>query len=402
LCKLAVIGLFVLVLFLTSPTVVAKAEEAVIYTITDTYELTNTGTNSATKVWAKIYLYDNQSGWANQEIISEKIEVDGVQIYPDIVDTDDNRWVEITIEEGLSPDETKTIKVTQVLVVRPTRIEIDPGAVGTAIPPEVKNYTRAVDGLFESDADEILEFASGIVENETNPYYKVRRILDNVIKYLRYEIQDSEHGALWAYYSRVADCTEYSNLLIALARAAGIPAKAVVGMARIPLYAGGQSGTGPGSFGHEWVIVYLPNYGWVPLDAVWPLNKGSFAEIDYFHIVGAITSGEGILRDGRIRWPGPGTISRNWEYVVGAPTTIEGSISTTITPEVLVEPELDASQQIRGDGTLTLTLTVKNTGRQPISNVTASISVDQRYFEIITPPQDIDSLSGEDQEVLTL
>ena len=55
-------------------------------------------------------------------------------------------------------------------------------------------------------------------------------------------------------------CTEYTYLFIALCRANGLPAR----------YVGGTVQRGPGtsvdtSF-HRWAEVYLPPYGWVPVD----------------------------------------------------------------------------------------------------------------------------------------
>ncbi|MFQ6130259.1 MAG: transglutaminase domain-containing protein [Candidatus Hadarchaeaceae archaeon] len=322
--------------------------------------------------------------------------VDGTQDYPIIIETTDNRWSEIMIG-NLAPGETKRTTVMQTLRVRSVQFSINPNAVGTTFPSEVEEFMLPVSGLFESDTSVIQEFANRIIENETNPYLKAKRIFENVVDYLTYEQQTVEHGALWAYNSRKGDCTEHSNLFIALARAAGIPAKAVVGKGFLPLYSIGLGSVDLKGLGHEWAIIYLPNIGWVPLDAVWPSEQGSFGKTDYLHIVDATTGGEGIVTDGSISWPGPGSYS--WKWSQTRPTRVVGSWSGTITSEILVEPELQDFKIV--GNTLTLTLAVKNTGQQTIDNASASISVDPTYFEILTPAQGVGSLTSGSRRVLS-
>lgn len=393
--KLLVFVCISFALLLAQPTVAAQAEESAIYSTTINYDLTNTGSNPASNVRVKIYLFDNHSGWADQEIVGETIMVEGTQDYPTITETTDNRWTEITIG-NLTPGETKRITVMQTLKVGSIQFSINPNAVGTTFPSEVEEFMLPVSGLFESDINTIQEFANKIIENETNPYLKAKRIFENVVNHLTYERQTVEHGALWAYNSREGDCTEHSNLFIALVRAAGIPAKAVVGKGFLQLYSIGLGSVDIKGLGHEWAIIYLPNIGWVPLDAVWPLEQGAFGKTDYLHIVDATTGGEGIVTDGSISWPGPGSYS--WKWSQTTPTRVGGSWSGTITPEILVEPEL---QYLGIEGnTLTLTLTVKNNGQQPISNASVSISADPTYFEILTPAQGIGSLTSGSRRVL--
>lgn len=383
------------VTLLAQPTVAAQAEESAIYSTTVNYDLTNTESNLASNVRVKIYLFDNHSEWADQEIISETILVGGTQEYPTITGTTDNRWTEITIG-NLAPGETKRITVTQTLRVGSVQFNIDPNAVGTTFPSEVEEFMLPVSGLFESDTSVIQEFANKIIENETNHYLKAKLIFENVIDYLTYERQTVEHSAMWAYNSRKGDCTGHSNLFIALARAAGIPAKAVVGRGFLPLYSIGLGSVDIKSLGHEWVIIYLPNIGWVPLDTVWPSGQGSFGKIDYLHIVDATTGGGGVVTDGSISWPGPGSYS--WKWSETAPARVVGSWSGTITPQILVEPELQ-DFRIEGD-ILTLTLTVKNFGQQTIDNASASISADPTYFEILTPAQGVGSITSGSRRVL--
>jgi hypothetical protein len=367
----------------------SATEEAVIYTILMQYKLANIGENLASDVTVETYLFDDLKGWANQEILNEQVKIDGNPIFPPVTRTPDYRTSKISVGD-LLPGETKTITITQTVKVRSVYFDVKPEDVGTAFPPEVEKYTLPIKDLFESDSNEIKEFAKEIVGKETNPYIKAKLILEKVMEYLTWEWQIEEHSALWAYRSRKGDCTEHANLLIALMRAAGIPAKAVVGYGFIPLYTGRASMVEGGldlePLGHAWAIIYLPNIGWVPVDAVWPEKIGSFAEADYRHIVGAVTGGEGVVQDGSIIWPGPGSFSLSWY----GPTTLEGSFSGAIIPEVFIEPELKMLSQT--DGGLSLALTIRNIGRQSVSNLNASIVIDPTYFEIIPAFHHINNL----------
>jgi hypothetical protein len=398
--KLAIIGISLFVLLLTQPMVGAQAEEAAIYTITMNYNVQNTGANQAFNVRMIIYLFDNVSGWAEQRVLSERI--DGAILLSAIESTEDNRWVRISLGD-LQPGESKTATVTQTLKINAVDLLIDPDAVGDTFPQELlDNFTPPISGLFESDHPALKALAHRLTENTANPYHKARQIFEFVVDNLEYKRQPKEHGALWGYQRGEGDCTEFSNLFIALLRAVNIPAKAVSGFGYRPSYAEGAVDLK--ELGHAFVMFYLPyppNVIRVPADLVWPLNIGSFGELSYNHIVGATTGGECIVKDGVIRWPGPGAFKEpRYTVHAGRETTVKFSwASGTIAPEILIDPKLRASPQIE-DGTLTLTLTTTNLGRQSVSNASASISADPTYFEIITPAQEIGVLTSGDQHVL--
>ncbi|MFN4132909.1 MAG: transglutaminase-like domain-containing protein, partial [Candidatus Hadarchaeales archaeon] len=267
--KICAAAVFILLLV---PGVVAGAEEAAIYTVAINYDIQNTSSNRATDFEAQIYLYDNISGWANQEVLAEEILVEGVAVTPQIFKEEDNRWARLQLGE-LGANQSKRITVTQTLKIKAVDFQVNPSSVGTYIPPELAIYTTPVPGLWESDDQRISAKAAALVENTTSVYYQAQNIFRFVIDYLKYQRLGEEHGALYGYLAKVGDCTEYSNLFVALARAAGIPAKVVAGNGYISLYRVG----GPADFsatGHAWAIFYLPNYGWVPVDGVWPTGSG--------------------------------------------------------------------------------------------------------------------------------
>ena len=71
---------------------------------------------------------------------------------------------------------------------------------------------------------------------------------------VRYEAGAVLPSALAVFEGRRGDCTEHTTLFVALARAAGLPARPVAGL----LFAGGRL------YYHDWAEVYLN--GWVAVD----------------------------------------------------------------------------------------------------------------------------------------
>jgi transglutaminase-like putative cysteine protease len=72
-----------------------------------------------------------------------------------------------------------------------------------------------------------------------------------------------------------ADCTEYADLMIALSRASGIPARYFEG-----LYYAEQQADPQARTEHAWLEVYLPGSGWVAMDPT--LGRSPKSRDEYF------------------------------------------------------------------------------------------------------------------------
>ncbi len=108
----------------------------------------------------------------------------------------------------------------------------------------------------EKDHREIRRAADGI-EGETESDI-VKGIYDYVLDNMEYSVLGrKDWGAVKALELGKGDCTEYSDLFVALCRAKNIPARVVSGY---------TVGFGLSSTGHNWAEVYLNDYGWVPFD----------------------------------------------------------------------------------------------------------------------------------------
>ncbi len=377
----------VLFALLIQPLVSAEeSTNSVVYTVQSTYQVSNASSTTATDVLATIYIFDNRSGWASQQVLSENIQLSDpfTDNYEIVSPGEDNRLLRVSLHT-ISGGATKTITVSQVIKVDYVDLQVSPSTVQGDIPPDLLQlYTQPVAHLWESDNPTLANKALELTQNQTNLYNKAEAIYNFVKGYLTYQEQTAEHSALWAYNSRIGDCTEFTNLFIALCRAAGIPAKFVSGY----LYDTTKGGNLL-AMGHAFAFIYLPNADWVPVEVTGEGTK--FCELNNDHLV-LLTNDGGDLVDGA-QVKIPGDLIEYYGGPVGAPQQ-----SATITREVAVEAEPDAVGNIE-DGKWRWTVTVTNSGTQAVQNLSVELQVDETYFE--TPAaQNITSLaSGTNQPV---
>lgn len=93
----------------------------------------------------------------------------------------------------------------------------------------------------------------------------VKRIHNFVAGHLEYIYSKKSKGALRALETGKGDCSEFTDLFVALARAKKIPARCVTG------YAISWRDTPK----HTWPEVFLKDYGWVPFDPTHNQHAGS-------------------------------------------------------------------------------------------------------------------------------
>lgn len=97
------------------------------------------------------------------------------------------------------------------------------------------------------------------------PAARARAIYDWVVDNVEYKKIGTGWGngdTFWACTERYGNCTDFHSLLISLARSEGIPARFEMGFP-LPL----DRGSGQVGGYHCWVEIFLPESGWIPLDA---------------------------------------------------------------------------------------------------------------------------------------
>jgi len=138
----------------------------------------------------------------------------------------------------------------------------------------------------QSTSSTIKNLAASIISGKTTTYAKAQAIFNWVRDNVSYSFYyNTQKGALGTYSSRSGNCCDMAHLVVALARAAGIPAR----------YQHGTCTFSSGTYGHVWAQLYV-NGKWYYADAVstrntfgtinnWNLNTytlhGTYAELPF-------------------------------------------------------------------------------------------------------------------------
>lgn len=137
------------------------------------------------------------------------------------------------------------------------------GSLGD-IPRDIRQKYLADGVRYRTSSPYIKETVKKIVGDEKNPYWIMRKIYDFVIDRLEYEMTGGWDVPEVVLTRGKGSCSEYTFSFVALCRAAGLPARY-----QGSIVVRGDDASIDEAF-HRWAQVYLPNYGWVPVDA----NRG--------------------------------------------------------------------------------------------------------------------------------
>jgi transglutaminase-like putative cysteine protease len=185
-----------------------------------------------------------------QRILSTKYSIEPSRVF----NKNGNRYAEFVLN---NPQKRTDIVVS-------IRAELFRYDLETARRMRIKNTSKGPgfrdflkrEKYIEKDDPQIQEVADGIT-GETDMEI-VRNIYDYVIDKMEYTVAGkTDVGAAAALERGRGDCTEYSDLFTALCRAKEIPARVVSGYV---------ASYDPARSKHNWIEVYLRDYGWVPFD----------------------------------------------------------------------------------------------------------------------------------------
>jgi PKD repeat protein len=146
---------------------------------------------------------------------------------------------------------------------------------------DLLDYTKS-EYFIDSDSNIIRSAAQSAAGQEKDPLATAEKLYDFVAGALDYDHSIIENGKFgFNYASQVLQngkgvCTDYSILYAALCRASGIPANIVQG---IPVFSILNEPSKELSYGHAWVEIKLPGYGWIPVDVT---SEENFMGYNYF------------------------------------------------------------------------------------------------------------------------
>jgi transglutaminase-like putative cysteine protease len=124
--------------------------------------------------------------------------------------------------------------------------------------PAVREFTH--EGPHVVFTPELRQLSQQIVGSETNPYWKAKKCYDWISEHILYsyaiEYSTIRNISDYCRSKGYGDCGQEALLFIALCRLNGIPARWQSGWNTFP---GDKSN-------HDWSEIYLPPYGWMPVD----------------------------------------------------------------------------------------------------------------------------------------
>ena len=122
----------------------------------------------------------------------------------------------------------------------------------------VCRFTLQATANCQSDDSRIIAMAQSITSGATSSYDKAQRIFNWVRDNLEYSMYyDTKYGAVNTLLNREGNCVDHSHLIVALSRAAGLPARYVHGVCTF---------TSGNTYGHVFAQIYA-NGQWYNADA---------------------------------------------------------------------------------------------------------------------------------------
>lgn len=241
-------------------------------TILFTHQVHNYGPNDVTSLEVHLAIPHERD---NQELHGE---ITYAPRYDEII-TD--RWGQKTAcfrTRKLKNNKSFVIEAKTRATIYEVRYFIDPDRVGSLeqIPAEITAVYLEDNEKYQLDHPTIKAAMKKCVGGEDNPYWIARKIFSYLIENMYYERVGGWNTAPTVLERGNGSCSEYSFVYIALCRAAGLPAR-YVGSVVVR----GDDASMDNVF-HRWVEVYLPNYGWIPVDPSGGDNESPRDQADYF------------------------------------------------------------------------------------------------------------------------
>jgi len=181
-------------------------------------------------------------------------------------ETPSDKWgqkVALFRYKGLKAGESLRFSWEADVELNGMRWKIYPDLVGPAsdIPEEVGRLYLEDSIKYDIHNPYIRKVVKKVVGDESNLYWKARKLYNFVIHALEYQRTGGWETAPIVLQRGSGSCSEYTFSYIALCRAAGIPAR----------YVGAVVVRGDDAsldwVYHRWGEIYLPGYGWIPIDA---------------------------------------------------------------------------------------------------------------------------------------
>lgn len=241
--------------------------------ITYTHQVTNFGPGLLKEADVHMAIPEDRE---NQEIHQEVTYTPG---YTNLVTDQWNQETAHFHQENIQPGVTVNYEMEVEATLYDVRWFIFPDEVGSLdeIPGDIKERYLVNNEKYQYDHPIIREGIKEALGHQTsdNPYWKLRDLFNYLIDNMYYEMVGGWNTAPTVLERGNGSCSEYTFVFISMCRAVGIPARYVGSVVKR-----GDEASMDDVF-HRWVEVYLPNYGWVPVDPSggdkkWPRDQANY------------------------------------------------------------------------------------------------------------------------------
>jgi len=221
-----------------------------------TYQITNFGPGKVKKADVFFAIPENRE---NQKINGE------IRFSPNVNDIVTDQWNQKCVHfelENIAAGERRELHMVTTAELSEVHYYIFPDKVGgrEEIPEDILTLYLRDNNKYQLHHPVIVDAVKKAVGNETNPYWISRNILKYIIKNMYYKMDGGWNTAPTVLARGNGSCSEYSFVYIAMCRAAGIPARYVGAVVSR------DKESNMDDVFHRWVEIYLPNYGWIPVD----------------------------------------------------------------------------------------------------------------------------------------
>ena len=180
--------------------------------------------------------------------------------------------------ENIKAGEKRNAEMKTEVTTYEVRYFIYPENVGTIkdIPKKITDKYLEDNEKYDYKNPIIQSAVKAALKGEKNPYWMARKLYNYLIQNMYYEMQGGWNTAPTVLERGNGSCSEYSFVYIAMCRAAGLPARYVGSVVIRGDYASLDD------VFHRWVEVYLPGYGWIPIDPSGGDSKSPRHQANYF------------------------------------------------------------------------------------------------------------------------
>lgn len=221
----------------------------------------------------------------NQDVLETNATPEPQRVFDDGLG---NHFASYVIEQ-IPAGSNFTATFTATVVLRNMDINIRPGSGGTYRGEE----DAFLQPTFYADSTHpaVVAKARELESPKGDVYDTVWSIYNYIVDSIAYQQLPGEWSASWVITHGEGGSAELGNVFVALARAAGIPARRISGWGQ-PFNV--SETLSSNRFAHGWAEFYTPQFGWVPVDPTWGKVSrfDNLGRPDDRHLV--MTKGEGI------------------------------------------------------------------------------------------------------------